>query len=321
MTSSLNSSSENNKTINNDFMLDIIVGLNKNQKEIPCKWFYDDNGSYLFEQICELPEYYPTRTEVKILTDSANIISSLVKPNISLVEFGSGSSSKVKILLDALKEPYAYIPVDISREYLYSASKTLTSLYPEIKILPVYADYTQSFSLPNHNNINSLLGFFPGSTIGNFAPYDAVKFLRRIRKILGNNSNLIIGADLKKNIRTLEAAYNDSKGITAAFNKNVLIRANKELNANFVIEFFDHKAYWNESAGRIEMHLVSLQKQTVSFSGKEFFFEKGETIHTESSYKYMLDDFRNMALKAGWNCKTTWLDTNKYFSVNYLDSI
>ncbi|MBR72781.1 MAG: L-histidine N(alpha)-methyltransferase [Rhodospirillaceae bacterium] len=301
-----------------EFLREILAGLGKRQKEIPSKWFYNETGSSLFEEICELEEYYPTRTEIRILHDNIKHIVDLIKPGTSLIELGSGNGKKIRILLDVLTPPYSYIPVDISHQYLFSSSKELQNNYQDINIVPVHADFTKKFVLPDNELDNSKLIFFPGSSIGNFSPSCAIKFMSHIRKTLGSDCNFLIGIDLKKDIQLLEAAYNDKKGITAKFNSNILLRANNELGANFHVNLFDHKAIWNKSMGRVEMHLISKLNQEVIIKGNKFFFKKGETIHTENSYKYTLDEIKLMVKKAGWHLKKSWIDSEKYFSVNYL---
>lgn len=301
-----------------DFRGDLLNGLAQAQKEIPCKYFYDARGSALFEQICELPEYYPTRTELSILQSRAGDIANLAGHAPRLVEFGSGSSAKVRLLLDAMHEPAAYVAVDISREHLIASTRDLAHDYEHIDVVPVCADYTRDFTLPHDLAGDTTLGFFPGSTIGNFAPEQASRFLTRWAAALGTGAGLVIGVDLKKSRTVLEAAYNDAQGVTADFNTNLLVRANEELDAGFDLGAFSHDARWNETAGRIEMHLVSEADQRISIDGHEFQFAEGESIHTENSYKYDLSDFAAMARDAGWQTRAVWTDDQELFSIHYL---
>ena len=301
-----------------DFRGDVLSGLARAQKEIPCKYFYDARGSALFDQICDLPEYYPTRTELKILGERASEIASLAGPGARLVEFGSGSSAKVRLLLDAMQAPAAYVAVDISREHLIASTRDLAGAYMGVDVVPVCADYTRDFVLPADLPGDGTLGFFPGSTIGNFAPEQAGQFLSRWAATLGPGAGLVIGVDLKKPRAVLEAAYNDAQGVTAAFNENLLVRANAELDAGFNLDAFAHEARWNEAAGRIEMHLVSATAQIVHIDNTEIRFAAGETIHTENSYKYDLQRFAALADAAGWKSRAVWTDSQNLFSVHYL---
>ncbi|MBT6442373.1 MAG: L-histidine N(alpha)-methyltransferase [Alphaproteobacteria bacterium] len=301
-----------------DFLADMLNGLRQAQKEISCKYFYDKRGSALFDEICDLEEYYPTRTELSILATRAPEIASLAGPAAHLVEFGSGSSSKVRLLLNAMEAPSSYVAVDISRDHLIASTRDLASEYLDIDVVPVCADYTREFELPTGLQGKNVTGFFPGSTIGNFAPEQAATFLGRWAKVLGSGAGLVIGVDLKKPRALLEAAYNDARGVTAEFNENLLVRANTELNADFDLSAFAHDARWNEAAGRIEMHLVSQRDQTVNIADQAFNFQADETIHTENSHKYGLAEFTDMAGRAGWDAPATWTDPNNLFSVHFL---
>jgi dimethylhistidine N-methyltransferase len=303
---------------NDDFLTCVLDGLARPQKRIPSKFFYDENGSRIFDAICELPEYYPTRTELALLADHAAAIAGLIGPHATLVEFGSGSSRKVGYLLDALAEPAAYVPVDISGEHLLASSKTLAENYPELTVIPVCADYTRPFTLPDVAGEAARVGFFPGSTIGNFTRDQAVDFLATVAGDLGSGSGLLIGVDLRKDANILHAAYNDAAGVTAAFNLNLLARINRELGGDFDLDAFAHEARWIDHAGRIEMHLVSRADQTVRIGGRRFSFAAGETIHTEDSHKYTIDGFQALAARAGWLAERFWTDAGDLFSIHYL---
>ena len=303
-----------------DFRSSVLRGLAATPKTLPCKFFYDAAGSRLFDQICELPEYYPTRTEIALLSARAHEIADLVGPQASLVEFGSGAGIKVRLLLAAL-DPAAYIPVDISREHLLNAAASLARDFPHLRIGPVCADYTRPFALPllPGTRPRRTVGFFPGSTIGNFTPDEATAFLRRTARLLGRGAMMIVGADLPKDPAILHAAYNDAAGITAAFNKNLLHRINRDLGADFDVDAFTHDARWNASASRIEMHLVSQASQSVRLGPHRIDFAAGESIHTENSYKYGLPAFSRLANRAGYTTAATWTDPAALFSVHVLE--
>jgi dimethylhistidine N-methyltransferase len=301
-----------------EFRAAVLAGLAQRQKQIPSKFFYDAEGSRLFDQICLLPEYYPTRTETAILRANADGIADSLPAEAVLVEYGSGASIKIRILLDGLTRPSGYVPIDISRDHLRDAARALAIDYPHLAIRPVCGDFALPLSLPRDMPSGPRVGFFPGSTIGNLHPADAVQLLARFAGHLGPGGWLLIGVDLKKDIRLLHAAYNDAAGITAAFNRNLLVRINRELNGNFDIDSFDHSAFWNVEAGRIEMHLVSAITQTARVAGRSFGFAAGESIHTENSYKYTDDEFRRLAVKAGFQPVTVWSDGDRLFSVHLL---
>lgn len=301
-----------------DFRAAVVDGLSQPQKRLPSKYFYDERGSKLFEQITQLPEYYPTRTEVALLRTHAVEFAELIGPHASLVEFGSGSSTKVRILLDALEAPSAYIPIDISREHLIESAKELADAYPDLRVVPVAADYTQPLELPDIPDEVVRIGFFPGSTIGNFAYAEAVDFLHTVATELGTDNGLLIGVDLKKDPAILHAAYNDAAGITAEFNLNILHHINRELGADFNLDGFTHDARWQPEKGRIEMHLVSNGKQTVSVDGHKFEFVEGESIHSEDSHKYTIAEFHALAAEAGWRAYRHWTDADNLFSIHYL---
>lgn len=301
-----------------DFRRAVLRGLALPQKRLPSTYFYDAEGARLFTRICLLPEYYLTRIETEILRDNATSVAGLVPEAAVIVEFGSGASEKIGILLDHLERPAAYVPIDVSPSCLREAARRLRGTYPALTIKPVHADFTRPLVLGEHLPVGPRLGFFPGSTIGNFDPEEAIALLRRIAAALGQGCQLIIGVDLKKDVTLLHAAYNDPAGITAAFNLNVLSRANRELGADFRPSQFVHRAPYNRAAGRIEMHLVSQQAQTVHVDGKGFSFCRGETIHTENSYKYSIDDFVGLAAAAGFAVRQTWTDRQRLFSVHLL---
>lgn len=299
------------------FLDEALDGLTQTPKTLPCKFFYDARGSALFDQICELDEYYPTRTEMGIMRAYAPAMSALLGTNCRLVEYGSGSSLKTRVLLDNARRLAAYVPVDISREHLHRTASALEQAYPDIPILPVCADYTQPFDLPRSRAARTVV-YFPGSTIGNFAPPQAREFLARVAQVCGPGGGLLIGVDLKKSPALLEPAYNDQDGVTAAFNLNLLARMNREIGADFDLAQFAHHAFYNARLGRIEMHLVSLRAQTVLVGGKCIAFGAGERIHTENSYKYALDEFASLAASAGFQVRQVWTDAAPLFSVQYL---
>jgi dimethylhistidine N-methyltransferase len=302
----------------NSFLQDVITGLSSKPKWMAAKHFYDAEGSKLFERIMQLPEYYPTRSEMQTLRENAGAIASLVPEGAALVEFGSGSNAKIRLLLEAAPQIAAYVPVDISAEYLEEQAQELRRDFPALKIFPVAADFTKPFELPAKVRSMPRVGFFPGSTIGNFEPLAAVSFLRNAARILGEGASLIIGVDLVKDEKILHAAYNDAKGVTAAFNLNLLARINREADADFDLASFEHRTFFNTIRERIEMHLVSKKSQTVTVGGEAFEFEPGETIHTENSYKYTRDGFKNLARQAGWIEHALWTDPAGNFSVRAL---
>lgn len=310
---------ENQLTATRQAMLEeVLDGLQQPHKQLPSKYFYDERGSELFEQITYLPEYYLTQTERAILEQNLDDISRYFDSNTMLIELGSGSSAKTRLLLNQLSELSAYVPVDISEEYLLKVVNQLRREYPRISIIPVFADYTSHFELPNLGRATQQqIVFFPGSTIGNFNPRKAQGFLENIASLTNDNAGLLIGVDLKKDSAILEAAYNDKKGLTAQFNKNILERLNRELDANFDIDHFAHHAFYNEEQGRIEMHLVSQEEQTIAMDGQEFHFDKEESIHTENSYKYSLGEFEDLV--SNWySVDQVWTDAKNYFSLQFL---
>lgn len=299
------------------FRRDVFAGLSEPQKRISAKYFYDATGSRLFDQICEVEEYYPTRTETGILRMIAAEIAELAGPEPAIVEFGSGSSTKIRILIDRLA-PAVYMPIDISYEHLIASAERIAGDYPGLRVMPVAGDFSHKLALPPLDGTGRLLGFFPGSTIGNFAPEDAEDFLAEARETLGAGAGLLIGVDLIKNRARLEAAYNDQRGVTAAFNLNLLRRINRELDGRFDLAAFRHLAWFNEAESRIEMHLESLRDQSVRICGRDFAFARGETIHTENSYKYSHESFTALCRRAGWRVEKSWTDKDQLFSVHYL---
>ena len=307
------------ETIVEDFETAVVAGLSATPKTLPCKFFYDQAGSELFSRICELDEYYPTRTEVGLLRRISGNIARLMGPDCHLIEFGSGDGIKVRLLLDAVNALAGYTAVDISRDHLKRSAEDLARLYPDIEIAAICADYTKPFDVPPPSAKADArrVGFFPGSTIGNFTPAEAVEFLRTAAKLL-EGGDLIIGVDLKKDIARLESAYNDSEGVTAAFNLNLLARINRELSGDFIIDAFEHRAHYDPVAGRIEMHLISRCDQFVTVGGRRFDFAAGETIHTENSYKYAIEEFREVAANAGFKVVGGWTDDENLFSIHYL---
>ncbi len=300
------------------FRAEVLAGLRSARKQLPCKYFYDERGSSLFEQICDLPEYYLTRSEFSILQRYARDISGVLGEGCLLVEFGSGSSLKTRMVLDHLSDPVGYVPIDISRSALVEASKGLRGRYRGLKVAPMCADYTTQLTLPRIEARKNVV-FFPGSTIGNFEPADATRFLRRARQMAGPGSGLLIGVDLKKHPRVLHAAYNDAAGVTAKFNLNLLERIDRELCGNFGAGRFGHYAYYNPRLGRIEMHLISMREQEVRIGDQRIGFKEGESVFTESSYKYTIADFEQMAGEAGYRLERTWLDERRWFSVQYYE--
>src|SRR3954468_19754535 len=292
----------------------VIHGLSDSPKWLSAKYFYDAAGSALFEEITRLPEYYPTRTELSILERRAGDMSGYIPLSAALVEFGAGSSKKARILIEAAPQLAAYVPVDISREFLGQEATAVRRGVPWLPVLPVAADFTRDFDLPAQIRSRPRVGFFPGSTIGNFEPEDATEFLRQAGRVLGQSATMIVGVDLIKDEAVLNAAYDDAAGVTAKFNLNVLTRMNRELGGNFDLSAFRHRAFYNAKDHRIEMHLQSLKAQTVTVAGHSFDFRKGETIHTENSYKYTVESFRALAETAGWRPVATWTDGNEYFA-------
>lgn len=300
------------------FLADVRDGLSKKQKALSPKYFYDSAGSDLFEAITRLPEYYPTRTEVGILDRSGPEMAALLPARAALVEFGSGSTIKLRRLLRHLDKLAAYVPVDVSGEFLRSQAEVLSGDFPHLRVEPVVADFTRDFDLPESLRDMPRAGFFPGSTIGNFEPSEAEDLLRRFGRILGEGAHMIVGVDLVKDAAILERAYDDAAGVTAAFNLNLLTRINRELAGRFDLGAFSHRAVFNPQASRIEMHLVSAGAQDVGIGSDTVAFADGETIHTESSYKYTVETFRALVERAGWTWIQVWTDPEGLFSVHAL---
>jgi dimethylhistidine N-methyltransferase len=298
---------------------EVVAGLRRRPRTLPCKYFYDARGSRLFEKICDLDEYYLTRTELAILERSVAEMARCLGPDCMVIEPGSGSGTKTRLLLEALERPVAWVPVDISRDVLLRSSESIDGAHPELEVLPVCADFTESFQLPETRRPSARrVVYFPGSTIGNFDPPEVVRFLARLRELCAPGGAVLIGADLRKDRKVLEAAYDDAAGVTAEFNLNLLLRVNRELGADFDLARFRHRAVWDEQRGRVEMHLVSTAAQTVRIDGESFAFGAGEAIHSESSYKYDLADFAGLARAAGLAVARVWLDERRWFSVQYL---
>lgn len=300
------------------FRADVLAGLSRRPRRLPCKYFYDQRGSELFDRICELDEYYPTRTELWIMRAFAAEMAQAIGPGACLVEFGSGSSMKTRLLLDVLSDLSAYVPVDISSEHLQNTSLRLAADYPALAIRPLCADFTDAVSLPwSQLRATKRVVYFPGSTIGNFRPRPAQRLLARIARLAGQGGGVLIGIDLLKDRRLLEAAYNDTARLTAEFNLNMLVRINRELAGTFDLAAFRHRATYNSAQGRIEMHLASTRQQTVLVGNNRFHFESGETICTEHSHKYTVEQFAALATPAGLRLRHTWTDLHRWFAVLY----
>ncbi len=304
-----------------NFVKEVLAGLSQAQKKIDSKYLYDNRGSWIFEKICDLPEYYPNRAEREILQTNSLQMSRLIGSGAVLVEPGSGSAQKVRVLLKRLHSPAAYLPIEISKDVLMKTTTKLREEFPSLKIMPLCGDFSFDINMPPE--LEKFRGkkvvFFPGSTIGNFLPDDAVAFLKRLSKILGPQGGLLIGADLKKDPQMMVSAYNDEQGITAAFNLNLLDRLNRELHATFDKTKFIHHAIYNEKMGRIEMHLMSTADQLIRVSQTVFRFRPGETIHTESSYKYTAQEFRDLCQKAKFGLRKIWMDKRKLFCMYYFE--
>jgi L-histidine Nalpha-methyltransferase len=313
---------------------DVLRGLKSRPKRLSPLYFYDERGSQLFEEICELPEYYITRTETDILQQHARTIAARIGPNALLVELGSGASTKTRLLLDELPEPAAYVPVDISRTHLMAAAQRITEAYPHLEVLPACADFTQPFALPQSSrDPRRVVVFFPGSTIGNFDPPAAIQLMQIMRRIAASGpqtrlgmagvpgpvGGLVIGFDLVKDPVILERAYDDAAGVTAEFNLNVLRRLNRDAGANFDLSAFRHQAVWVPEASRIEMRLISIRDQTVSIAGERLSFAADEAIITEHCHKYTPESFARLATAAGWSSQQAWTDDREYFHIQYLE--
>ena len=303
-----------------DILFEVLEGLSMPQKHLPSKIFYDEKGSQLFDKICELKEYYLTRTEIEIMKDNIDEIGRLLGEGTLLVEPGSGSSVKIRLLLDHISGLAGYVPIDISEEHLMYSFGILKKDYPDLDIYPLAVDYTKTFSLPHiKKHYDRVAIYYPGSTIGNFTPLEAKEFLGRIAKICGKNGELVIGVDLKKCKSIVESAYNDSKGVTAEFNLNILERINNDTGSDFDLSKFRHNAFYNEDEGRIEMHLVSVENQMVRLNGSLINFEKGEDIITEYSYKYTPEEFKEL-VSDFFEVRKIWMDKYRLFSIQYLQA-
>ena len=303
--------------VNADFLAEVLAGLSSSPRSLPCKFFYDERGADLFQKICELPEYYITRTETELLRRYGGEMAESIGANVELIGFGTGAGIKTRMLLERLENPIAYVPVDISRQRLIDSAIELSHAMPALEILPVCGDYLQELQLPKPlRKPDHVAVFFPGSTIGNLEPDVAADFLRRVCRLCGKSGGLIIGVDLQKSREVLEAAYNDSAGVTAEFNLNLLVRANRELDADFDLSCWRHQAIYNEREGRIEMHLISEADQTVHVGSRAFTFARGEKIVTEYSYKHTLEGFAHLAASAGFReASRVWTDPERLFAV------
>jgi dimethylhistidine N-methyltransferase len=301
------------------FLDDVMAGLSRPHKTLPPKYFYDTQGCALFEAICALPEYYLTRAELALMHAHVGEMARHLGSRCALIEYGSGSGRKTRILIAAV-EPVAYIPIDIARAELAATAGQIAREFPRVRVLAVCADYSRPLALPELEGLDARrrVGYFPGSTVGNFTPAEAAAFLAIAREQVGAGGGLLIGVDLKKDPALLDAAYNDARGVTAAFNLNLLDRINRELGADFDLSAFRHRAFYDEMHGRIEMHLESVKAQTVTIGGRVIHFREGETIHTENSYKYSVREFQELAGSAGLQPRACWTDTDRLFGVHYL---
>lgn len=297
-----------------DIHTEVVEGLSSQPKYLSPKYFYNRRGSELFEQICHLPEYYLTRTEISIMNNHRSSIAAEVGPDTCLIEYGSGNSQKVRILLESCK-PVSYIPIDISRDHLKASAARISQDYPQLAVYAVCADYSQPLSIPNTLKDLRRVAFFPGSSIGNFSPCEARAFLVQVRRVIGNNGALVVGVDTKKPAALINAAYNDQRGLTKQFNLNLLAHLNQRIRADFDLEAFEHRAQYKEEHGRVELHLVSTKSQTVQMGNHAFELAKGEPIHTENSYKYSFSEFSSLAGEAGLRCAKRWTDPRELFMV------
>ena len=303
-----------------DLRREVLTGLAALPKAIPPKFFYDKRGSELFDAICELPEYYQTRTEMGILRRCVADLVKHIGPDCLLVELGSGASKKVRLLLEGLR-PSSYLGVDISKEFLMHSTRLLAADYPWLDVHAACIDFSQSLDIPHCETFDHMVAFFPGSSIGNFDPDDAIELLKRVAQMMNMRGQLLIGVDLKKDVRLLNAAYNDASGVTAEFNLNLLNRIRDELDSDVDPARFQHNAYYNSQHGRIEMHLISRQAQSVRIEDRRFDFGQGESIHTENSYKYTIEEFAELAAAAGFRQQQVWTDDSSLFSVQLLKTV
>jgi len=304
------------------FFRDVIAGLSGSPRTLPCKFFYDETGAQLFQKICDLPEYYITRTELGILRLHAAEMADALGENIELIGLGTGAGTKTKILLEELRHPSVYLPIDISSEQLQKSTAKFQKVFPNLQIRPITADYLEPFELPLPRRPSSRsVVYFPGSTIGNFEPAAAVKFLQRLVELCGEGGGLLIGVDLQKDPRIIEAAYNDHQGVTAQFNLNLLVRINRDLGANFDLSNWQHRAIYNSTEARIEMYLISRTAQPAQIGDRSFDFEAGEKILTEYSYKHSPDGFAALARAAGFQFQKLWMDNSDWFGVFYFTHV
>ncbi len=295
------------------FLNDVLNGLSGSPKSLPSKYFYDATGSALFDKITQLEEYYPTRTELQIMRENIDAIGASLGEDLAIIEYGSGSSTKTRLILDHIPSGSTYVPIDISGVHLNQVADGLTADYPDLQVIPVHADYSTPVDLPEFDGRRVV--YFPGSTIGNFRPADATRFLKRMHAIVGDDGGAIIGVDLKKDLEVLLNAYDDASGVTADFNLNLLARINRELAADFDLDGFAHRAIYDEDEGRIEMHLVSRKAQTVRVAERAFRFERDEYVHTENSYKYGIDQFSELARSADFWVEQVWTDARSWFAL------
>ncbi len=302
------------------FLRDVLDGLSRWPKTLPCKYLYDERGSRLFDDICELDEYYPTRTELAIMGRHVSAMVEQIGPRALVIEPGAGSGLKTRLLLERLERPVAFVPVEISGEYLRGVAERLAACFPRIEILPVCADFTGEFALPEPRETPRCnVIYFPGSTIGNFTPAQRRRLLDRFAQLTGADGGVLLGFDLRKDVTVLEAAYNDSAGVTRDFNLNLLRRINRELAGDFDIAAFRHEAVWNDALSRIEMHLVSRRRQEAHIAGRRVRFDAGESIHTESSHKFTVEQIESDAGRAGLALRRLWTDEKRYFAVAWLE--
>jgi dimethylhistidine N-methyltransferase len=297
------------------FRADVLAGLSRPQKVLPSRWLYDKRGSELFEAITKLEEYYLTRTETAILNLHAREIAEFCGKETVLLEYGAGAGIKTKILIEALAAPRLYVPIDLAEDFLEQTVARMRQNFPLLEVSPVVADFNMDFEIPSRVPRQKRMAFFPGSTIGNLDQSETLSFLRRVRNHVGQQGGAVVGVDLKKDIPCLLAAYDDDQGVTAAFNLHLLARINRELGADFLLGQFVHEARWNDAESAVEMHLISIVEQTATIDGRSFYFAAGETIHTESSRKYELEDFADLAKLGGWRVGPIWADAGKPFAL------
>lgn len=301
------------------FLAEVRAGLGCTDRELPCKYFYDERGSQLFEEICGLEEYYLTRTELALMHAHVGAMATALEPGCQVIEYGSGSGIKTRLLLEHLADPIAYVPIDLAAEALSQTASELSALFPQLEIKPLLADFAGSFSVPaSKRNPKRRVLYFPGSTLGNFGPPEAEILLKRVASLVGPGGAMLLGIDLRKPLDILEPAYDDARGVTAAFNLNLLARINRELGADFDVAAFRHRAFYNTSRHCIEMHLVSTRQQSVHLAGETYTFAEGESVRTERSYKYDVDEFSAWVVRTGLRVEKVWTDDRRWFAVLYL---